>query len=448
MIDQEFPFYLPVELELLVLAYAAERDEVLKAFRVACEQGELHLAQRLASVFELTATNDLNDITNSFSWACWADRFETVQWLVEYFGLKTAGARARSNWLLQQTCKNGNLPFARWLSTKLALTPADVRASGNCALQSACGGGHLAAAQWLAGAFGLTAEDARSGDNMALRLASENGHLGVVRWLVARFGLTSEDARSGNRYALRWAYAHGHLQTARWLAGRFGLTAEDARANNGEALLRACHERHFTVAYWLVARHLDRLSADTHADIAHALRSVGGAYARFLVTALPPATGLDTIRAQISWLRTTPYGRAERCQPARAAKLGQATPNSRSTVGPTSRRSGFPIRHTSAEYQRDRFGELVDPSKRATVSRQFRSVPQNGWPGFLVAELRGSVDETGAAGGPCAALPVSPAKAIKTEQFRWMHSLLPKGITLGNLIAIIGILVLAYNYAL
>jgi len=53
--DEAFPFSLPPEPELLVLAYAVSHIDVLREFDKACEQGQLHLARRLAAVFELTA---------------------------------------------------------------------------------------------------------------------------------------------------------------------------------------------------------------------------------------------------------------------------------------------------------------------------------------------------------------------------------------------------------
>jgi hypothetical protein len=238
--DEAFPFFLPPEPELLVLAFAADRAEVFGEFRTACVRGQRHLASRLAAVFGLTIEDVRSDSNYILRVACACGRLELVRWLAGRFGLTVEDAREDKNFALRSACVNGHLELAGWLADYFGLTVEDARADQNHALRTVSSAGHLKVARWLAVRFGLTAEDARTGDNDALHHASVHGHLGSMHWLVSHHGLTAEDVRNSEiLYTI--SARPGQM---RWLAARFASTTADTPADRSLALRLACRHGH------------------------------------------------------------------------------------------------------------------------------------------------------------------------------------------------------------
>jgi hypothetical protein len=212
--DPSFPFHLPPELQLEVLAYAASLDEAVACFRAACAQGSTRLARRLADLFGLRLDDD---------------------------------HKSRA---LGEACRGGHLETARWLADRFGLTPDDARAGNNRALRVTCARGQLETVRWLFGRFGLTGADAQAGSSHALRSAAAGAHLASVCWLVARLGLQAP-ARWGE--PARWVAGGGRVTITRWLFGRCIHPTGPWLFWRG-ALIEASHSGHQRVAGWLIAR--------------------------------------------------------------------------------------------------------------------------------------------------------------------------------------------------
>jgi hypothetical protein len=94
---------------------------VIEALRVACVEGDLGAAERLAATSGLTA----------------------------------ADARANGNFVLRAACANGRLDIVQWLVATFGLTVADAYGVNGDAFLLVCGNGHLTVAKWLAARFGI-----------------------------------------------------------------------------------------------------------------------------------------------------------------------------------------------------------------------------------------------------------------------------------------------------
>lgn len=168
---------------------------------------------------------------------------ETVQWLVEQFGL-----HRRIDEVLCGACARGSLKFAQWLVEHFGITTSNIRAKKNFALRKACANGHLHVAMWLVSHFHLTVRDIRVQHCYGLRYACENGHLAMAQWLADQFHLTANDASQRDDDALVSACRYGHLEVAQWLVARFGIVGDTS------AVKQACAKGHLHVVQWLMPR--------------------------------------------------------------------------------------------------------------------------------------------------------------------------------------------------
>ncbi|HVE15033.1 MAG TPA: hypothetical protein VNI01_16685, partial [Elusimicrobiota bacterium] len=127
--DPAFPFLLPPELELLVLAYAADRGVVCALLRAACQDGQMHLARRVTDVFDSEAA--LIDARSALALACGGGHLELARWLAGHFAVTWLG----NDHALVGACACGHLPMIRWLSAGFGLTESlimnTVTAAGN-----------------------------------------------------------------------------------------------------------------------------------------------------------------------------------------------------------------------------------------------------------------------------------------------------------------------------
>ena len=114
-----------------------------EAFRGACENGHLELAQ---SLYETKPTIDISAENEwVFRWACLKGHLDVAQWL--YKIKPTIDISAKNEWAFGWACGNGYLDVAQWLYT---IKPTiDISAKNEEAFREACENGHLELAQWL-----------------------------------------------------------------------------------------------------------------------------------------------------------------------------------------------------------------------------------------------------------------------------------------------------------
>jgi hypothetical protein len=146
-----------------------------EAFRGACENGHLELAQ---SLYETKPTIDISAENEwVFRWACLKGHLDVAQWL--YKIKPTIDISAKNEWAFGWACGNGYLDVAQWLYT---IKPTiDISAKNEEAFREACENGHLELAQWL---YKIKPTiDISAKNEEAFREACENGHLELAQWL-------------------------------------------------------------------------------------------------------------------------------------------------------------------------------------------------------------------------------------------------------------------------
>ena len=113
------------------------------AFRVACENGHLVVAQWL---YDLKPTLDISAQNEyAFKMACYSGHLDVAQWL--YYIKPTLNISADNENAFRYTCHNGHLQVAQWLyQSKPTL---DISAYKEEAFRFACAYGHLQVAQWI-----------------------------------------------------------------------------------------------------------------------------------------------------------------------------------------------------------------------------------------------------------------------------------------------------------
>jgi len=250
--DPEFPFLLPAEPELLVLAYAADRDKVLEAFREACLENAHRIARRLEGVFELTGAEVRAHDNRILRLACGGGHLELARWLVDHFGLTAADARAgrdsSSYTPLQLASARDRLEVARWLAGHFRLTETDAHLTHSYGFRAACANGHFGSAYWLAGYFGPAA----GAEYLTAFADACRGHPGTARWL-AHFRPAAADVRAGHNRALHAAFGDGGLGVARWLIEHYRLAAGDVRWDDNRLICAVCSRGDLGQASWLIA---------------------------------------------------------------------------------------------------------------------------------------------------------------------------------------------------
>jgi len=200
-----------------------DRERALHASLSKANRRDNDFAAALALIqaFNYTAAEVRSHENRFLRYACIAQNFNLVVWLMNAYGLGLEDARAKHGYILHNLCRTAPLQSVISAIGVFGLTGEDIRANGNRILQTACERGNIVLAQWLTARFGLGPEDVRAGRCAAVRLACREGYLNLVTWLVVEFGLGVADIRRVRDEALIGAVAGCHIDTVRWLTYRF-----------------------------------------------------------------------------------------------------------------------------------------------------------------------------------------------------------------------------------
>jgi hypothetical protein len=247
--DETFPFHLPPELELLALMYAAPSNQVRREFYLACAQGRLRLARRLAAMFG----PEIGDSCEPLRGACRGGHLEVARWLVGHFDLTGEGVRVVGGvGALANACENGHLEVARWLADRFGLTPSDALFADAGTMSGASAASHLGPLCWRLGRFGPAVENMRFPLGRAVQNSIVHGRLAVARWLVGRFDLTAGRMRAN--LGLPNVFGSPCLPIIRQLVARLRLGAEDVQPCRVPAMHDTRAPRDPGATYWLIAR--------------------------------------------------------------------------------------------------------------------------------------------------------------------------------------------------
>lgn len=104
-----------------------KRKDVVDLFSMLCGEGQLELAEAVASRFAVTPVEARDSLNFALRWACARGHLTTAIWLVAQFRLVDTDARAANNFALRNACEGGHDRVVRWLVLHFGLRdPADL----------------------------------------------------------------------------------------------------------------------------------------------------------------------------------------------------------------------------------------------------------------------------------------------------------------------------------
>ena len=236
------------------------------AFKVACENGFLGIAQWLFSLGNINL-HDENEYV--FKWACKMGHLEMAKWLYQ-ISINTQSPiniHADNEYAFRWSCKLGLINIPKWL---LSLDKIDIHAEDEYSFKWSCWLGNIEVAKWLY-EYSLSIQSpirVHTSNDFAFRWAARNGHLEVLKWL---YSLGDTAIHAENHYAFRWLCRNGYLKTAQWL---YALGNTDIHAENEYALRFSCENGHFDVVKWLYQVSItDKSPLNFHAEDDYSVRS-------------------------------------------------------------------------------------------------------------------------------------------------------------------------------
>jgi len=172
------------------LAHVHVKNKNNEAFRLACENGHLEVANWLVDTFGLTVQDARCDNNNcAFHAVCCYGRLEVLKWFVHTFGIIVEDASYKNNYTICYACCYGRLKVSKWLVDTFKITISDEKSDNNYA-------------KWLLDTFKLTIENARTDNNNAFHGKCLLEHLTILQFLIGCFQLPDYD-ESINHYLTR-----------------------------------------------------------------------------------------------------------------------------------------------------------------------------------------------------------------------------------------------------
>jgi len=245
------------------------------AFHLACESGNLEVANWLWLRFMKNKEIHDDSLRFTFRETCLKGHLEVAKWLYQIANPEMeidTIISAEDNWLFRRACGNGHLELAQWL---YQIKPTmDISAKNEFAFCEACWNGHLEVAQWLLikkpninisinnyevftnACWGGYLDIARWLNTIkqpyqyfeGFSNACKNGHLEVAKWLYS-VNIEIDIKSRENEEPFREACRGGHLEVAKWL---YKMKPEiDVSSLDEFAFREACRHGHLEVVQWL-----------------------------------------------------------------------------------------------------------------------------------------------------------------------------------------------------
>ena len=178
------------------------------AFGQACCYGNLNIADLLLRKRDTYQFIDIStDYEYAFRMACENGHLEVAQWLLQV--KPNIQVDALNEWAFRNACMMRHLKVAKWL---LQVKPdIDISVKNEDAFRLACANGHLEVAKWLLQIKPNIQVDALN--EWAFRMACANGHLEIAKLLHNWMLIITHNYVTAFRYACE----NGHLKVAEWL---------------------------------------------------------------------------------------------------------------------------------------------------------------------------------------------------------------------------------------
>lgn len=221
----------------------------------ACKMGDFPLVKFIVETFySETAFFKAFITAAAFRLACQNNHLEIAQWLLSV--KPSINVHAHQEYAFRSICRQGHLNVAKWL---LSVRPnINVVAANHGAFRLACKNGHLQTAKWL---FSLYDNEIAHQKNMLIAVrhgafmdACKGGHLHVAKWLYRQL----KHRRMLNHISIQtwndmfdFACKNGHLFMAQWL---WKINAAiNPQSNRHCAFICACEEGHMRTAKWVIS---------------------------------------------------------------------------------------------------------------------------------------------------------------------------------------------------
>lgn len=213
---------------------------IQQQFQTACKEGNLYEVKTLLNNYSDIDISKDNEY--AFRWACCNGHLDVAQYLWSLWKFPAINLSAYSDAAFVSSCRNGHLKVAKWLFSLYKFYVSNSMCKH--AFVSSCKNGHLHIIEWLLNVkpnINISAND-----EYAFISACENGHLSVAKYLLKMSPNINISAYNENSIAstsIKLIYVAQYM---------FNNLKPNYQKPTECAFLGACKNNHLHVAQWLL----------------------------------------------------------------------------------------------------------------------------------------------------------------------------------------------------